>query len=184
MTSCRASSSDCTVRFSLLRTKTRSCSLSSSRRTFFMLSQPTPWPSSTLCTTSFRNCWFSLWVGESTHHFWGQRLLGRASPTFTRLDVCRRGQKLEATFQSTRSPAKPTPPDGWVCPRTQYWPHPPPHHQQRLPHGGRVRVGRGFTSLSLFSTPQVWYRNRYLHLRTFQTALGTSGACPMQGAQV
>lgn len=60
MKSCRAPSSECTVRLSLLRTKTRSCSLSSNRRTFFMLSQPTPWPSSTLCTTSFRNCWFSL----------------------------------------------------------------------------------------------------------------------------
>lgn len=60
MISCRASSSDCTARFSLLRTKTRSCSFSNNRRTFFMLSQPTPWPSRTLCTTSFRNCWFSL----------------------------------------------------------------------------------------------------------------------------
>ena len=56
--------------------------------------------------------------GGSTHHFWGQRLLGRASPTFTMLDVCRRGQKHEATFQSTRSSAKPPAQDGQVCPRT------------------------------------------------------------------
>lgn len=60
MSSCLASSSDWMARFSLLSTKTRSCSFSSRRRTFFMLSQPTPWPSSTFCTTSFRNCWFSL----------------------------------------------------------------------------------------------------------------------------
>jgi len=60
MSSCLASSSDWMARFSLLSTKMRSCSFSSRRRTFFMLSQPTPWPSSTFCTTSFRNCWFSL----------------------------------------------------------------------------------------------------------------------------
>lgn len=60
MISCLASSSVCTARFSLLRTNRRSCSFSSRRRTFFMLSQPTPWPSRTLCTTSFKNCWFSL----------------------------------------------------------------------------------------------------------------------------
>lgn len=59
-TSCRASSSDWTARLSLLSMKTRSCSFSSRRRTFFMLSQPTPWPSNTLSTTSFRKCWFSL----------------------------------------------------------------------------------------------------------------------------
>lgn len=60
MISCLASSSDWTALFSLLSTKTRSCSFSNRRRTFFMLSQPTPWPSRTLCTTSFKNCWFSL----------------------------------------------------------------------------------------------------------------------------
>lgn len=60
MISCLASSSVWTALFSLLRTKRRSCSFSSRRRTFFMLSQPTPCPSRTLCTTSFRNCWFSL----------------------------------------------------------------------------------------------------------------------------
>ena len=60
MISCLASSSDWMALFSLLRTKTRSCSFSNRRRTFFILSQPTPWPSRTLCTTSFKNCWFSL----------------------------------------------------------------------------------------------------------------------------
>lgn len=60
MISCLASSSDWTALFSLLSTKTRSCSFSNRRRTFFMLSQPTPCPSKTLCTTSFKNCWFSL----------------------------------------------------------------------------------------------------------------------------
>lgn len=60
MISCLASSSDWMARFSLLSTNTRSCSFSNRRRTFFMLSQPTPWPSRTLCTTSFKNCWFSL----------------------------------------------------------------------------------------------------------------------------
>lgn len=82
MISCLASSSDWMALFSLLSTKTRSCSFSNRRRTFFMLSQPTPWPSRTLCTTSFRNCWFSL-----NHN-------NTVSVTFSRSDNTRYGPYL------------------------------------------------------------------------------------------
>ena len=81
-----------------------------------------------------------------------------------------RGQKHEATFQSTvkPTPAKPTP-------QTAGWAQGPgsgPTLLYTTSHDCLTGAESEWEeisplSLSLFSTPYVWYRNRSLHLRTF-----------------